>query len=86
MNAATTKKASTGGARRRKQGETRVAGSERALKLPHEHDESAEPPGTRQPVIEQAATDIAAGLVDTDNYTRAAAIAARAPRRRRRDF
>lgn len=85
MSAATMKKMSTGGTRRRKQGETRVAGTERALKLPHERDESAESPGPRQAVIKQAAKDLAAGLVDTDNYTRAAATAASAARRRRRD-
>ena len=73
------------GARRRKQGETRVAGIGPALKLPHERDQSTEPPGPRQPVIKQAATDLAAGLVATDNYTRAAATAARAAGRRRRD-
>lgn len=71
-------------ARRRKRGETRLAGPERELKLPHERDESTEPPGPRQRVIKQAAKDLARGLIDTDNYTRAALVAAWADSRRRR--
>lgn len=36
-------------------------------RLPHEHDESADSQrGTPDPVIEQAARDIADGIVDTD--------------------
>jgi hypothetical protein len=46
------------------------------LALPHERDESTQAPGARRAVIKQAARDLAAGLVDTDNYTRAATIAA----------
>lgn len=71
-------------ARRLKLGETRIAGLEGTLKLPHERDESTEPPGPRQRVIKQAAKDLAAGLIDTDNYTRAALVAAWADSRRRR--
>ena len=69
---------------RRKQGETRLAGPERDLKLPHERDESAQPPGPRQRIIKQAAKDLAAGMIDTDNYTRVAEVAAQAETRRRR--
>jgi hypothetical protein len=58
-------------------------GPERELKLPHEHDESTEP-GPRRRVIKQAAKDLARGLIDTDNYTRATLVAARADSRRRR--
>lgn len=79
------KSARVGTASRRLRGETRVAGVERALKLPHEHDESAEASRVKQPVIKQAEKDVAAGLIDTDNYTRAAQVAARAALRRRRD-
>ena len=78
------KSARAGIALRRLRGETRIAGVERALKLPHEHDESAEASRAKQPVIKQAAKDLAAGLIDTDNYTRAALVAARAEARRRR--
>ena len=56
----------------------------RPLELPHERDETTESPGAAQPVIKQAARDVGAGLIDTDNYTRAAAVAAAAPRRTRR--
>ena len=70
--------------RRLKLGETRLAGAARELKLPHERDESSEPPGPRQRVIRQAAKDLARGLIDTDNYTRAALVAAWADSRRRR--
>ena len=70
-------------ARRVKLGETRVASPDGELKLPHERDESTEPPGPRRRVIKQAAKDLAAGLIDTDNYTRAALVAAWADRRRR---
>ena len=47
----------------------------RPLKLPHEHDESPEPSSIVQPVIRQAQGDIAAGRMETDNYTRAASVA-----------
>ena len=70
--------------RRGKLGETQLAGPPRGLKLPHERDESTEAPGPRQPVIKQAAKDLARGLIDTDNYTRATLVAARADSRRRR--
>lgn len=53
------------------------------LPLPHERDEHTDPPGTARKVIKQAARDIDAGLVDTDNYTRATAIVANAPTRRK---
>ena len=39
--------------------------------LPHERDEAPEIGGGRRAVVKQAAKDIARGLVDTDNYTRA---------------
>jgi len=55
----------------------------RALKLPHERDESADPSAPRQAVMTRAACDVAAGRVDTDNYTRAAGVAAAAAKRRR---
>lgn len=55
----------------------------RRLKLPHEHDESAEPSSEQDRVVRQAARDVAAGQVDTDNYSRAAAIAQAAPKKRR---
>jgi hypothetical protein len=55
----------------------------RALKLPHERDESADPSAPRQAVMTRAAGDLAAGRVDTDNYTRAAGVAAAATKRRR---
>jgi hypothetical protein len=53
------------------------------LALPHERDENTESPGVVRKVIKQAARDIDKGLVDTDNYTRATTITARATRRRR---
>jgi hypothetical protein len=71
-------------ARRLKLGETRLSGPERALKLPHERDESTEPGGPARRVIKQAAKDLARGLIDTDNYTRATQVAAWADTRRRR--
>lgn len=52
-----------------------------APRLPHEHDEAPESGAPRQPVIRRAARDLAKGLVDTDNYTRAAAITRYALRR-----
>lgn len=41
--------------------------------LPHERDERPDPPsaGARRGIILQASRDLAAGQVDTDNYTRA---------------
>lgn len=51
------------------------------VKLPHDRDENTHAPQPPQPVIEQAASDVEAGLVDTDNYTRANAVAKRRPRR-----
>ncbi len=41
------------------------------LPLPHERDESAEAPGPARRVVKQAEKDLNAGMVDTDNYTRA---------------
>jgi hypothetical protein len=55
----------------------------RALKLPHERDESADPSAPRQAVMTRAAGDLAAGRVDTDNYTRATGVAAAASKKRR---
>jgi len=52
--------------------------------LPHEHDERPEAGAPTQPVIRQAARDIAAGLVDTDNYTRIADVPNRTAQRGRR--
>lgn len=51
--------------------------------LPHERDETTEAPGAARKVIKQAAQDVKAGLIDTDNYTRAAAVAAVATGRKR---
>lgn len=51
-----------------------------ALRLPHERDERPEAGAPRRTVIRQAQRDIDAGQIDTDNYTRIAAVAARAPR------
>jgi hypothetical protein len=50
--------------------------------LPHEHDEAPESGAPAQPVIRRAARDIAKGLVDTDNYTRATTITRHALRTR----
>ena len=50
----------------------------------NEDNNAAEPPGPGQPVIRQAAKDLARGMIDTDNYTRAALVAAVSDRRRRR--
>lgn len=47
------------------------------LALPHERDENTQAPGTKRGVIKQAARDVEAGMVDTDNYTRATGVAAR---------
>ena len=55
-----------------------------ALRLPHERDERPEAGAPRRAVIRQAQRDVDAGLVDTDNYTRIAAVAARAARTRDR--
>lgn len=52
--------------------------------LPHEHDENAESGAAATGVIRQAARDLAAGQVDTDNYTRVRGSAAAAARRGRR--
>jgi hypothetical protein len=52
--------------------------------LPHEHDEKAESGAPTQGVIRQAARDVAAGQVDTDNYTRVRQAAAAATRKGRR--
>jgi hypothetical protein len=38
------------------------------MKLPHERDESAHPPGEPDPVTAQAARDVEQGKVDTDCY------------------
>jgi hypothetical protein len=53
------------------------------LALPHERDESAEVSKTRDASIRQAARDLDAGLIDTDNYTRIGEITG-APRHKRR--
>ena len=42
-----------------------------APRLPHERDEVADSSAPRKPAVVQAQRDVAAGLVDTDNYTRA---------------
>lgn len=55
----------------------------RSLKLPHEHDESAEPSRVQDANVCQASRDMASGQVDTDNYTRATEIAKGAPKKRR---
>jgi len=58
------------------------------LPLPHEHDETPEERSdvrtSPQPEVAQAARDLRAGLVDTDNYTRARDITRPALARRRR--
>ena len=43
--------------------------------LPHERDEAVQPAAQVQPVMVQAADDVVGGMVDTDNYTRATAVA-----------
>jgi len=40
-------------------------------RLPHERDEVADSSAPRKPAVVQAQRDVAAGLVDTDKYTRA---------------
>ncbi|MEO8506202.1 MAG: hypothetical protein ABI593_01075 [Betaproteobacteria bacterium] len=52
--------------------------------LPHEHDENAESGAPATGVSRQAARDVAAGQVDTDNYTRVRQAAAAAARKGRR--
>lgn len=52
--------------------------------LPHEHDEKAESGAPATTIIRQAARDLAAGQVDTDNYTRVRQSAAAAVRKGRR--
>lgn len=52
-------------------------------KLPHDRDEAPEVGGEPRPIIAQARDDLAAGRVDTDNYTRARQITRRALARRR---
>jgi hypothetical protein len=54
--------------------------------LPHEHDEKAEGGAAATGVIRQAARDVAAGQVDTDNYTRVRQSAAAAARKGRRSL
>jgi hypothetical protein len=44
-----------------------------APRLPHEHDEYADPPSEPRPVITQAQKDVEAGLEDTDCRNNAAA-------------
>lgn len=44
-----------------------------APRLPHEHDEYADPPHAPRPVIRQAEADLEAGLEDTDCRGNAAA-------------
>lgn len=45
-----------------------------AAALPHERDEATDLPHPPRPVIRQAEQDLASGKIDTDNYTRAAAM------------
>lgn len=55
-------------------------------RLPHDRDELPETQGAPRRIIAQAHADLAAGRVDTDNYTRAREITRRAlaeSRRRR---
>lgn len=40
----------------------------RKMRLPHERDESARPPGAPDPITEQAARDVESGKTDTDCY------------------
>jgi hypothetical protein len=42
------------------------------MKLPHERDESAHPPGAPNPVTKQGARDLQQGKTDTDCYDAAA--------------
>ena len=53
-------------------------------KLPHERDESPETEDAPRAIIAQAEADIAAGRVDTDNYTRAREVTRHALAGRRR--
>jgi len=53
-------------------------------RLPHERDEVADASAPRKPMVIQAQRDVAAGLVDTDNYTRAREITQPALSSRRR--
>ena len=50
--------------------------------LPHERDEAVQPAAQVQPVMAQAADDVVGGKVDTDNYTRATAVANALPSER----
>jgi hypothetical protein len=55
-----------------------------APRLPHERDEVPDASAPRKAVIVQAQRDVAAGLVDTDNYTRVPKVTQPVPARRRR--
>lgn len=59
-----------------------------SLALPHERDERPAAGAPVRPVMRQAKRDLDAGQVDTDNYTRIAAVTANRPpgptRRRRK--
>jgi hypothetical protein len=50
--------------------------------LPHDRDESPEVGGAPRQIIAQGQQDLAAGRVDTDNYTRAREVTRRALARR----
>ncbi len=54
---------------RRRSGQTDVP-----LAMPHERDEAVERDLPQQEVVVQAHADLAAGQVDTDNYTRIAPV------------
>ena len=65
----------------------RKPAQEARLRLPHERDESPDVSAPTRPVMRQAKRDLDAGQVDTDNYTRVAAVYAarlRNPKRGRR--
>jgi hypothetical protein len=62
----------------------RVANVVNSPRLPHERDEVPDASAPRKGVIVQAQRDVAAGLVDTDNYTRAPKVTQPALARRRR--
>jgi hypothetical protein len=70
--------------RARKPPGERDRGSVANIPLPHERDEMVDPDTRVRPVIVQAADDLAAGQVDTDNYTRVAESAAQATSKRKR--
>ena len=55
-----------------------------SLPLPHERDQSPQVSARTRAIMRQAKRDLDAGLVDTDNYTRAAAASGAKPQKRRR--